>query len=49
MHRVTLIPGEGIGPEVAAATRRLIAATGVGIEWEEVPAEPVTDRRQVGA
>lgn len=46
MHRVTLLPGDGIGPEVAAAAQRIIAATGVRIEWEEVKAEPVTDRRQ---
>ncbi len=37
-HTVTLIPGDGIGREVAAATRRLVAATGVTIEWEEVSA-----------
>ncbi len=35
-HKVTLIPGEGIGPEVAAATRRILEATGVGIDWEEI-------------
>jgi isocitrate dehydrogenase (NAD+) len=35
-HRVTLIPGEGIGPEVAAATRRILEATGVQINWEEI-------------
>ena len=35
-HKVTLIPGEGIGPEVAAATRRVLEATGVQIEWEEI-------------
>src|SRR6266403_153545 len=34
-HRVTLIPGEGIGPEVASATRRVLEATSVQIEWEE--------------
>src|SRR5712692_12077579 len=34
-HRVTLIPGEGIGPEVAQAARRIIEAAGVDIEWEE--------------
>src|SRR5438270_11688921 len=33
-HRVTLIPGDGIGPEVSAAVLRLIEATGVKIEWE---------------
>jgi len=35
-HKVTLIPGEGIGPEVAAATRRVLEATGVQIDWEEI-------------
>jgi isocitrate dehydrogenase (NAD+) len=35
-HRVTLIPGEGIGPEVASATRRILEAAGVQIEWEEI-------------
>lgn len=33
-HSVTLIPGDGIGPEVTAAMRRVIEATGVGVEWE---------------
>ena len=33
-HRITLIPGDGIGPEVAAAVVRIIEATGVEIEWE---------------
>lgn len=35
-YRVTLIPGDGIGPEVAEATIRALAATGVKIEWERV-------------
>jgi len=35
-HRVTLIPGEGIGPEVASATRRVLQAAGVQIDWEEI-------------
>jgi len=35
MHRITLIPGDGIGPEVAAAVVRIIEASGVKIEWEE--------------
>jgi isocitrate dehydrogenase (NAD+) len=34
MHRVTLIPGDGIGPEVSAAVLRIIDAVGVQIEWE---------------
>ncbi len=33
-HRVTLIPGDGIGPEVSAAVLRIIEAAGVRIEWE---------------
>src|SRR4029453_17571704 len=33
-HRVTLIPGDGIGPEVSAAVLRVIEATGVEIDWE---------------
>ena len=33
-HRVTLIPGDGTGPEIAEATRRVIDATGVEIEWD---------------
>jgi isocitrate dehydrogenase (NAD+) len=37
-HKVTLIPGEGIGPEVAAATKRVIDAAGVKIDWEELSA-----------
>ena len=37
-HLVTLIPGDGIGPEVADATARAVEATGVEIEWERVDA-----------
>jgi len=33
-HLVTLIPGDGIGPEVAHAARRAVDATGVSIDWE---------------
>ena len=33
--RVTVIPGDGIGPEVVNATRRIIDAAGVKIAWEE--------------
>src|SRR5215831_18609425 len=33
-HRVTLIPGDGIGPEVSAAVLLIIEAAGVQIEWE---------------
>jgi isocitrate dehydrogenase (NAD+) len=34
MPRVTLIPGDGIGPEVSAATRRVVDALDLGIEWD---------------
>jgi len=37
-HKVTLIPGEGIGPEVAAATRAILEAAGVQFDWEVVEA-----------
>ncbi|MGH7611490.1 MAG: NADP-dependent isocitrate dehydrogenase [Candidatus Dormibacteria bacterium] len=42
---VTLIPGDGIGPEVVAATRAVIEATGVPIEWEEQEAGAAVFRR----
>src|SRR2546427_11624527 len=34
-HRVTLIPGDGIGPEVSAAVLRTVEAAGVDIDWEQ--------------
>jgi isocitrate dehydrogenase (NAD+) len=37
-HRVTLIPGDGTGPELADALLTVIAATGVPIEWERLDA-----------
>jgi isocitrate dehydrogenase (NAD+) len=37
-HRVTLIPGDGIGPELAEATRRVLDASGETFEWEVVDA-----------
>jgi isocitrate dehydrogenase (NAD+) len=33
-HRITLIPGDGIGPELAEATTRVLDATGIAFEWE---------------
>src|SRR5262249_32981946 len=33
-HQITLIPGDGIGPEVADATVRAVNATGVSIDWQ---------------
>ena len=38
MHTVTLIRGDGVGPELSAATLAVIEATGVKIHWEEVVA-----------
>jgi len=35
-YRVTYIPGDGVGPEVAEATRRVLESTGVQFEWEPV-------------
>jgi len=37
-HVITLIPGDGIGPEVADAAVRAVEATGVAVEWERVQA-----------
>src|SRR6187402_3340968 len=33
-HRVTLIPGDGTGPELAEETRRVLDGTGVEFEWD---------------
>jgi isocitrate dehydrogenase (NAD+) len=33
-HLVTLIPGDGIGPEVSEAARRVVEATGIEVEWD---------------
>jgi len=37
-HQITLIPGDGIGPEVAEATVRAVESTGVPVEWDRVQA-----------
>ena len=34
VHNVTLIPGDGTGPEISEATRRVLEATGVRFEWD---------------
>ena len=34
MHKVTLLPGDGVGPELAEATRKCLDATGVKIDWD---------------
>lgn len=38
IHKVTLIPGDGIGPEISEATRRVLEATGVEFDWDVVHA-----------
>jgi isocitrate dehydrogenase (NAD+) len=35
MYKITLLPGDGIGPDIMAATKKILAATNVPIEWEE--------------
>src|SRR5919202_1349401 len=37
-HTVTIIPGDGTGPELIEATRRVLEATGVEFDWDEQPA-----------
>src|SRR5215212_938803 len=44
-HQVTLIPGDGIGPELAEATRHVLDVSGVAIDWEVLDAgEGVMER-----
>jgi isocitrate dehydrogenase (NAD+) len=45
-HRVTLIPGDGVGPEVTEAARRALDATGVEIEWDHQDAGYETWERE---
>src|SRR5205809_2234679 len=40
-HTIVLIPGDGIGPEVTAAARRVIEAAGLSVDWIELPAGAV--------
>ena len=37
-HTIVLIPGDGIGPEVTAATKRVLEAAGLSVDWVELPA-----------
>jgi isocitrate dehydrogenase (NAD+) len=37
-YAITLVPGDGIGPEVASAAVRVLDATGIGFQWEVEPA-----------
>ncbi|MFL2128372.1 MAG: isocitrate/isopropylmalate family dehydrogenase [Ruoffia tabacinasalis] len=36
--KITLIPGDGIGPEITESTRNIVDALDIGIEWEVVAA-----------
>lgn len=35
-YKITLIPGDGIGPEITKATLKVLEATGIKFQWEEV-------------
>jgi isocitrate dehydrogenase (NAD+) len=39
-HKITLIPGDGIGPEVTKATLQVIEAAGIEVEWDTFNAGP---------
>lgn len=41
IRKCTLIPGDGIGPEISAAVQKIFAAAQVPIEWETVDVTPV--------
>src|SRR5262249_5602947 len=44
-HTITLIPGDGIGPEVTDAVLRIVASTGVSIQWDRHDAGVVAFER----
>ncbi len=46
-HTITLIPGDGIGPEVSQAVKEILAAAGVDIAWEETAARGDLERRGI--
>src|SRR3984957_19627761 len=46
-HTITLIPGDGIGPEVSKAVKRILGATGLEIEWDEIASCAEVERRGV--
>jgi isocitrate dehydrogenase (NAD+) len=47
-HRVTLLPGEGIGPEVSSAVRGILEAAGVQIDWEVIDARAAVGSADAG-
>ena len=44
-HKITLVPGDGIGPEVTTATTKVVEAAGVDVEWEVIDAGAVALER----
>ncbi len=44
-HTITLIPGDGIGPEICSAVKQILLAAGLAIRWEEMAARGDVDRR----
>src|SRR5580704_5143837 len=46
--KVTLIPGDGIGPEVSQATQKVLAAAGADVEWEVLSAGPDKTKQSTG-
>jgi isocitrate dehydrogenase (NAD+) len=46
-HTITLIPGDGIGPEVSKAVKSILAAAGLDIEWEEIASRAEIERRGI--
>ena len=46
-HTITLIPGDGIGPEVSHAVKQILDAAGVAIAWDEIPARAEIERRGI--
>lgn len=45
-QKITLIPGDGIGPEISAAVQQIFKAADVPIEWETVDVTPVRVRNE---
>ena len=48
-HTVTLIPGDGVGPEIATAVQRILAAAGAPLGWERCDAGAAVFARGVAS
>lgn len=44
--KITLIPGDGIGPEITKSARRIVDAMNIGIEWDVVEAGEAVYKKQ---